>query len=82
MQYDNGGVVSTNQAKADVLTLGTFFSNVFTPEYSGCYLRFLATLMDGRKEEATLEDVDISSQVVEEKLTASCRSQPVCRPNP
>ena len=64
--------MSTNQAKADVLS--TFFSSVFTVEDS----EEIPTI-PGNFDGPTLDDVDISSRVVEEKLAAL---RPTSSPGP
>ena len=68
----NGGVATTNQTKADVLS--SFFSSVFTIEDPG-----VVPTLPGNFEGATLEDVDVSPQVVEAKLAAL---RPTSSPGP
>ena len=72
LQDQNGGVATTNQTKADVLS--SFFSSVFTVEDT----EILPTL-PGSFEGNALEDVDVSPQIVEAKLAAL---RPTSSPGP
>ena len=62
---ENGGVATTNQSKADMLS--NLFSSVFTLEAPGVLPTLPACF-----ENTMLEDVDVSPQIVEAKLKAGC----------